>query len=116
MPLAQPDSIYRRERSYYLDILQSQINRLRTNPARRLQVVDHLKELSQLTPGCIEASLVIRDTVFHRACCNLQPLYLNAIRTLLGDSDPALGYQVADMLEAAVPAEIRNPYHYPPGW
>lgn len=116
MPLVQPDSIYRRERSYYLDILQSQINRLRTNPGRRLQVVDHLKELSQLTAGCIEASLVIRDTVFHRACCNLQPLYLNAIRTLLGDSDPALGYQVADMLEAAVPAEIRNPYHYPPGW
>ncbi|KAL2695514.1 hypothetical protein AAEP93_003607 [Penicillium crustosum] len=105
MPLVQPDSIYRMERSYYLDVLETQVHRLRTNPGRRLQVVDHLKELAQLTPGSIEASLVIGDTVFHQTCCNLQPLYLNAICSLLGDDDPALGYQIADMLEAAVPAE-----------
>ncbi|OQD63081.1 hypothetical protein PENPOL_c010G00167 [Penicillium polonicum] len=116
MAITAPDSIYRKERSYYLNLLQAQVVQLRTLPGCRLHVATQLRELSRLTPGYIEASLVIGDTVFHRTCCNLQPLFLHAICSLAGDSDPVTGYQIADMLEAAVPAEVRNPYCPPATW
>ncbi|KAJ5517161.1 hypothetical protein N7527_008721 [Penicillium freii] len=117
MAITAPDSIYRKERSYYLDLLQTQVMRLRTDPRRHFDVADQLRELSRLTPGYIQASLVVGDTVFHRVCCNLQPLFLNAICSLVREHfDPVTGYQIADMLEAAVPAEVRNPYCPPATW
>ncbi|KAJ5926493.1 hypothetical protein N7516_008266 [Penicillium verrucosum] len=116
MAIVAPDSIYRIERSYYLNLLQAQIMHLRTDHRRRLFVIDQLKELSQKTPGSMEAALIVGDTLFHRLCCTLQPLLLKAISSLLSDSDPVIGYKVADMIEAAVPPEIKNPYCPPAGW
>ncbi|KAJ9483670.1 hypothetical protein VN97_g9727 [Penicillium thymicola] len=116
MAIAAPDSLYRMERSYYLDLLQAQVVQLRADPRRRFLVIDQLKELSQKTPSSIEAALIVGDALFHRLCCTLQPLFRDAIFSLLRDSDPVVGYQVADMIEAAVPAEIRNPYSPPAGW
>ncbi|KGO75229.1 hypothetical protein PITC_010820 [Penicillium italicum] len=116
MTIPDPDSIYRRERSYYLDLLQTQVVRLRTDPGRRLHVVEQLRELAQMTPGYIEASLLVGDTLFHQICCTLQPMFMAVIVTLLGDSDPVSGYRVADALEAAVPLEVRDPFNHPATW
>ncbi|KAJ5589203.1 hypothetical protein N7537_011881 [Penicillium hordei] len=116
MAITAPDSIYRKERSYYLDLLESQIVQLRTDPGRRLHVVEQLRELSQLTPGSIEASLVVGDTLFHQICCDLEPLFLAGVVSLLGDTDPVTEYQVADILEAAVPAEVQDPFNHPATW
>ncbi|KAJ5490263.1 hypothetical protein N7453_011088 [Penicillium expansum] len=116
MTIADPDSIYCKERSYYLDLLQVQVVQLRTDPGRHLHVVEQLRELSQLTPGYIEASLLIGDTLFHQICCALQPLFLTAIATLVGDTDPVAGFRVADALEDAVPLEVRDPFKHPATW
>lgn len=109
MACAAPDSIYARERSYYLDLLQRQIYELRFNPDSRLQVVSRLGELLNLTPGYIEASNLLQDTCFHQICCTLNPILQNAMVALRADNDPSTGYKVSDELENAVPLMVRDP-------
>ncbi|CAG8886233.1 unnamed protein product [Penicillium egyptiacum] len=110
------DSIYVRERAYFLDLLVTQIVKLRSDPGNRLFVVQGLRELSRLTPGCIEASRVVGDTLFHQICCTLQPLFQPAVATLLADIDEFDGYRVSDALEGAVPPEARDPFNRPATW
>ncbi|KAJ6142965.1 hypothetical protein N7471_002418 [Penicillium samsonianum] len=113
MTIPARDSMYGRERKDYLDLLQSQVMKLRADPSLRLHVVERLRDLHRMTPGCLEGSQVVSDTLFHQICCTLQPLYRIAIATLIGDSDPASVYRVADMLEGAVPWEVRDPFNTP---
>ncbi|EKV12714.1 hypothetical protein Pdw03_1555 [Penicillium digitatum] len=116
MAILARDSVYWRERTYYLDLLQTQVVQLRSVPDCRLHVVDRLRELAQMTPGYIEASLLVGDTIFHRICCALQPLLPTAIATVSRDFDPVSGYRVADVLEGTVLLEIRDPFNHPAIW
>ncbi|KAI3198415.1 hypothetical protein CBS147311_6441 [Penicillium roqueforti] len=116
MDIPAPDSIYCKDRSYFLDLLHAQIMQLRSKPGLRFQVAEKLRELSLMTPGCIEASDIVGDTVFHRTCCALQPIFYTAIATLLGNISPVCVLRVADELEAAVPLEIQNPWSHPDTW
>ena len=89
---------------------------LRSKPDLRFQVVEKLRELSLMTPGCIEASDIVGDTLFNRICCTLQPIFYTAIATLLGNISTVCVLIVADELEAAVPWEVRNPWSHPATW
>ncbi|KAJ5794206.1 hypothetical protein N7457_000805 [Penicillium paradoxum] len=112
MILAAPDSVYAKERTYYLNLLECQVNDLRWMPERHLQVIERLVELHNLTQGYITASHLLEDACFHQICCTLQPILSSAILTLRRDSDPVSGYRIADELENAVPLAVRDPLAY----
>ncbi|KAJ6190395.1 hypothetical protein N7519_000416 [Penicillium mononematosum] len=116
MTIPARDSVYVTDRTHFLLVLETQILKLRANPANRLFVVEGLRELARLTPGCLEASRVVGDLVFHQICCTLQHLWQPAIATLLADADEFDGYRVADRLEGALPLEARDPFSRPATW
>ncbi|OQE82523.1 hypothetical protein PENNAL_c0036G06124 [Penicillium nalgiovense] len=98
MTIPARDSIYVRDRTHFLRGLETQIAKLRASPGNRRCVVQGLRELARLTPGCIEASRV------------------PAIATLMADVDQFDVYRVADGLEGAVPLEVRDPFSGPATW
>ncbi|KAJ5827427.1 hypothetical protein N7447_004190 [Penicillium robsamsonii] len=117
--IAAVDSVYSADRHYYMQLLERQVMELRAHPDLRTRVLDGLRELSLLTPGCIEAALVTGDAVFHQLCSTIKPYILAAIATLSEDNaDPASGLMVADQLEKVVPWDIRDPLTFggPPTW
>ena len=116
MTIPARDSVYVGERTHFLRVLETQIVKLRVNPGNRLFVVQGLRELARLTSGCLEASRVVGDLVFHQMCCTLQQLWQPSIATLLANADEFDGYRVADALEGAVPPEVRDPFNCPATW
>ncbi|KAJ5459222.1 hypothetical protein N7530_011166 [Penicillium desertorum] len=116
MTIPARDSVYVTDRTHFLRVLETQIAKLRANPGNRLFVVQGLRELARLTPGCLEASRVVGDLVFHQMCCILQHLWQPAIATLLADADEFDVYRVADGLEGALPLEVRDPFSCPATW
>ncbi|KAJ5494489.1 hypothetical protein N7463_010576 [Penicillium fimorum] len=102
--IATIDSVYSGDRHYYMQLLEPQIMELRARLDLRTRVLDGLRELSLLTPGCIDAALVTGDVVFHQLCSTIRPYILVAITTLSEDNaDPASGLMVADQLEQVFP-------------
>ncbi|CAI7610433.1 unnamed protein product [Penicillium glandicola] len=102
MTRAAPDSVYARDRTYFLNLLQRQVMDLRSGPSLRPLVIERLRELSQMIPGCIEASHI--------------PIFHIVIAILCQDDDPIRGYIVADQLERAIPVEIRDPTGHLAKW
>ncbi|KAJ5951156.1 uncharacterized protein N7479_009569 [Penicillium vulpinum] len=112
------DSIYNRERGYFLDLLQRQVLELQACPDHRPRVIEAIRELASMVPRYLGASQVLGDTRFFHICCALQPILYSALVTLCEDNDPIKGLMVAGLLESAVPWEVRDPSkrNYPAEW
>ena len=102
------DSVYVMDRNHFLRLLETLIDKLRANPDNRLFVVEGLRELAQLTPGCLEASRVVGDLVFHQMCSILQDIWQPAIVTLLANAHEFDGYRVADAMDLRMDSPWRG--------
>ncbi|KAJ5185679.1 hypothetical protein N7491_006450 [Penicillium cf. griseofulvum] len=112
------DSLYSRDRFYYLDLVRRQVLELLARQPDITTIIEGLRELSKMTPGLTESAIFLDDWLFHGTLCALLPVIHSAIASLTGECvDIVVTSAISQRLLEAVPVEIRrDPYIPPLSW
>ncbi|KAJ5860498.1 uncharacterized protein N7529_007808 [Penicillium soppii] len=103
------DSIYGRERTYFLNNLECQVYDMKIHSNTLPRVLDSLGELHTMTNGCIEMAALLEDHCFEKICRDLQPILAQGIAVLREDGGAVTRAIVADHIEGVVPLSVRDP-------
>jgi hypothetical protein len=103
------DSIYAKERTYFLNNLECQVYALKRHPDSLPRVLESLVELRTMTHGCIGMAVLLQDHCFANICLNLQTILQTGIALLREDGSAVTRGNVAEQIENAVPLSIRDP-------
>ncbi|KXG45610.1 uncharacterized protein PGRI_033770 [Penicillium griseofulvum] len=112
------DSLYARDRAYYLDLVRRQILELVAVQPDIPTIVEGLRELSAMTPGITETASFLGDWLFHGTVVALEPIIHRAIDSPTSECiDITLRCAISQRLLAAVCEEMRrDPYGIPLSW